>query len=114
MSSCIFCRIVKGDLPAEVIYEDDQVLAFRDINAQAPIHCLVIPKEHVQSVAHLGDEHNDVLCSCFAAIRKVAKQLSVTEDGFRVVANTGDHGGQTVHHLHFHLLGGRQLHWPPG
>ena len=114
MSSCIFCRIVKGDLPAEVIYEDDQVLAFRDINAQAPIHCLVIPKEHVQSVAHLGDEHNDVLCSCFSAIRKVAKQLSVTEDGFRVVANTGDHGGQTVHHLHFHLLGGRQLHWPPG
>ncbi len=112
--SCIFCRIAKGEMAADIVYEDNDVIAFHDINAQAPVHCLVIPKEHVQSVAHLGEEHDAVLASCFSAIRKVAKELSLEENGFRVVANTGPQGGQTVHHLHFHVLGGRQLHWPPG
>ena len=112
--SCIFCKIVAREIPADIVYEDEQVLAFKDVNPQAPTHCLVIPKRHIQSIAELEDRDNEVLCQCFGAIRKLVSELSLDQKGFRVVANTGDEGGQTVPHLHFHLLGGRQLHWPPG
>lgn len=114
MADCIFCDIVRGRVPAEKVYEDDMVLAFHDINPQAPIHVLIIPKEHVAGVADLGDEHEAVAGRIQTAAAKIARQLDVADRGFRLVANCGSDGGQTVFHLHYHLLAGRALRWPPG
>lgn len=111
---CIFCKIVSGDIPSTKVYEDDKILAFRDLNPEAPEHVLVIPKEHIQSIAHAKEEHLNLLGYLQLKIPEIAKKLAIDESGFRVVANTGDEGGQTVHHLHYHLLGGRQMKWPPG
>lgn len=114
MADCIFCKIAAKEIPSTAVYEDDQVLAFKDLEPQAPFHALVIPKQHVDSVAALGDEHKAVIghimCDVIPAIAKEQK----LDKGFRVVANTGDQGGQTVKHLHFHVLGGRSMQWPPG
>lgn len=111
---CIFCRIVKGEIPSDKVYEDDHVLAFRDINPQAPVHVLVIPKAHVGSVADFKDEDLELAGHVQLAIRKVAEQEGIVASGFRVVANTGANAGQTVFHLHYHVLGGRSFSWPPG
>ena len=108
MSNCLFCRIVAGEIPSTKVYEDETVLAFRDIAPQAPTHILVIPKAHIASVAQISAENSAVVAHIFEVIAKVAEAEGLT-DGYRVVSNCGDHAGQTVHHLHFHFLGGRQL-----
>lgn len=108
MENCLFCKIIRGEIPSTKVYEDEQVLAFRDIAPQAPTHILVIPKTHIASVAELNAENAQVVAHIFAVIAKIAEQEGLV-DGYRVVSNCGDHAGQTVHHLHFHILGGQQL-----
>ena len=105
---CLFCKIVAGEIPSTKVYEDETVLAFRDIAPQAPTHILVIPKTHIASVAEVTPENSAVVAHIFEVIAKVAAAEGLT-DGYRVVSNCGDHAGQTVHHLHFHILGGKQL-----
>lgn len=112
MSDCIFCRIADGDIPAEFIYRDDKVAAFRDANPQAPVHILVIPREHYESSAHVADP--SVWSILIDRAVKIARELGLESDGYRMVINTGTQGGQTVPHLHLHLLAGRNLGWPPG
>lgn len=114
MSDCIFCKIAKGEIPSSKVYEDEKVLAFKDINPGAPIHVLVIPKQHIQSILELNEDNISITMDIFKAISTVVRQLGIDKDGFRVVANTGANGGQTVAHLHYHILGGRSLQWPPG
>ena len=106
--SCLFCKIVAGEIPSTKVYEDETVLAFRDIAPQAPTHILVIPKAHIASVAEINADNSGVVSHIFEVIAKVAEAEGLT-DGYRVVSNCGDHAGQPVHHLHFHILGGRQL-----
>ena len=106
--SCLFCKIIAGEIPSTKVYEDDQVLAFRDIAPQAPTHILVIPKAHIDSVAEITAENSAVVAHIFEVIPQIAKAEGL-ENGYRVVSNCGDHAGQTVHHLHFHILGGKQL-----
>ena len=113
-NDCLFCKIVSGDIPAEIIYRDDQVLAFRDINPRAPIHVLVIPQKHVDSLASVTDEQRDIMGKIMIATREIAVAEGLSESGYRAVINVGLDGGQTISHLHLHLLGGRTLHWPPG
>ena len=110
---CLFCRIAAGATPVERLYEDEQILAFPDINPQAPKHILLIPKQHLASVAHALEEHAAMLGALLGAAPLVAKAQGLSQ-GFRLVVNTGQDGGQTVDHLHLHLLGGRTMHWPPG
>ena len=112
MENCLFCRIANGEIPSAKGYEDDAVLAFRDIAPAAPEHVLIIPKKHYDNVMQLDDDL--LLARMFAAAREVAKQLGISETGFRLVINTGKDGGQTVEHLHMHMLGARELGWPPG
>lgn len=107
---CLFCKMVKGEIKPEVVYENEKVLAFKDISPQAPVHILFIPKNHYPNIMQTDIE---VIAPIFEAIKKVAQQQGL-EEGFRIVNNCGDLGGQTVHHLHFHLLGKRKLKWPPG
>ena len=115
MADCIFCKIVQKEIPSQLVYEDEQVAAFRDLEPQAPVHVLVIPKKHVQSLLALTAVDKDLISHIMIdVIPQLAKELQVDEKGFRVVANTGDEGGQSVKHLHFHLLGGRSMQWPPG
>ena len=112
MSECIFCRIVQGEISADKKYEDEEFLAFTDINPQAPFHYLIIPKKHVSNLMEIQDE--DMVGRLFSVIRHLAKEEKLDEKGFRVVNNCGEEGGQTVDHIHFHLLGGRFMNWPPG
>ena len=114
MTDCLFCKIVDGSIPADVVYEGTDVVVFRDISPKAPHHLLVIPKIHLSNVLGLTREHATLLVHLFEAIHHVVTLLGIDQSGFRVVANTGLHGGQTVDHLHFHLLAGRALQWPPG
>ena len=114
MEDCIFCKIINGDIPSNKIYEDDKVYAFNDINPEAPIHFLVIPKEHIESVNSVNENNADVIAHIFKVINKLVVDLGVAEKGYRIVNNCGEDGGQTVKHLHFHVLGGRNLQWPPG
>jgi len=113
VADCIFCGIVEGSVPSDKVYEDDSVLAFRDINPAAPVHVLIIPKKHVPSLLD-AEEEPELMGKVIAAASKVAKELGLAENGFRLVNNCGKHGLQTVYHIHFHLIGGRQLSWPPG
>ena len=113
MSDCLFCKIVKGEIPSTKVYEDETVFAFRDIAPQAPTHILVIPKEHIGSVAEITEENSAVVAHIFEVIAKIAKEEKLDE-GFRVVSNIGERGQQSVKHLHFHVLGGRDMTWPPG
>lgn len=114
MSDCIFCKIVAGEIPSEKVYEDGEVLAFRDIEPQAPQHIVIIPKKHIKSANEIGEENTAIVGKIFLAAAKVAKELGFAENGYRIVNNCGTDGGQTVGHLHFHLLAGRNLGWPPG
>lgn len=109
MSNCIFCKIVNKEIPSEVLYEDDQILAFKDINPVAPVHILVIPKKHIISVNDIIDEDSGVIGNIFIVIKKLALQQGVAETGYRVITNVGRDGGQEVAHLHFHLIGGKEL-----
>ena len=112
--SCLFCRIVQGEIPARIVHQDEHVLAFHDVAPQAPVHVLVIPRVHLDSLAATQPEHDVLLGHVLATIRQVARDLGVADAGYRTVLNTGEHGGQSVGHLHAHLLAGRHLGWPPG
>jgi histidine triad (HIT) family protein len=113
MSQCIFCRIVNRTIPSRIVYEDEQALAFDDVNPQAPVHVLVIPKRHVESIqAASGD--NSLLGHLIRVCVKIAAEKGLVPSGYRVLTNTGPQAGQTVFHLHFHVLGGRAMNWPPG
>lgn len=111
-SDCIFCKIAAGEVPAEIIHEDHFTVAFRDLNPRAPTHVLVIPRRHVASIDDLTDQDGELLAAMFGAVRTVAEQAGLT--GYRVVSNVGPEAGQSVLHLHLHLLGGRLMAWPPG
>ncbi len=108
---CVFCKIVNKDIPAEIVYEDDKVLGFKDIAPSAPVHILFVPKKHIESLAHVGKSNEAMLGQLLLAMSQTAKKLDIDTNGFRVVSNTGKDGGQVVHHLHFHLLGGKKLGW---
>ena len=112
MSDCLFCKIIAGDIPSSKVYEDDLCLAFNDIDPQAPVHFLVIPKEHIPSAAAVTPENSAVVAHIFEVIAKIAKEKGL--DSFRVVSNIGEQAGQSVLHLHFHVLSGRDMTWPPG
>lgn len=112
MSDCLFCKIAAGDIPSKKVYEDEQVYAFYDIDPQAPVHFLVIPKAHIASCGEITAENSSVVAHCFEVISSVAKELGM--ESFRVVSNCGAQAGQTVGHLHFHVLSGRDMTWPPG
>lgn len=114
MENCLFCKIASGDIPSKRVYEDEQVFAFADIDPQAPVHVLIVPKRHIESADVLTDADMPVLCAMFAAARVIARQYGLSEKGYRLVQNIGQDGGQSVPHLHMHLLGGRSLQWPPG
>jgi histidine triad (HIT) family protein len=114
MSDCIFCAIAAGDIAADRLYQDDDVVAFRDTNPQAPTHILVIPREHIGSAAELTPEQDPLWGRLLHVAQQLAEDEGVDQSGFRLVTNVGVNGGQTVHHLHLHLLGGRPMRWPPG
>jgi histidine triad (HIT) family protein len=113
-SDCIFCKIAAGELGTEFIYESDDVVAFRDLNPQAPSHILIIPKEHIEKISDLDESHNEIAGKLLLVAAKVAQKEGLTEEGFRLVFNNGKNAGQEVMHIHVHLLGGRKLNWPPG
>ena len=112
MSDCLFCSIAAGQIPSNKVYEDDICCAFHDIDPQAPTHFLVIPKAHIASVAEVNEENAAVVAHIFTVIAKVSRKLGL--DSYRVVSNIGEQAGQSVHHLHFHVLSGRDMTWPPG
>lgn len=114
MTDCIFCKIIAGEIPSKKIYEDDKVLAFYDIEPSAPVHFLVIPKAHIASVNEINEENADIISHIFKSINKIVQELNIADTGYRVITNCGEDGGQTVGHLHFHIVGGRKLHWPAG
>lgn len=114
MSDCLFCRIVAGEIPSTKVYEDPEVYAFRDIDPKAPTHVLLIPKEHSDSLNDLAKSDEPLLGHMLRLVPKLANQEGIAESGYRTVINTGGDGGQSVEHLHIHLLGGRSLAWPPG
>ena len=109
MENCIFCKIIKGEIPTKKVYEDEEILAFYDINPAAPIHILVIPKKHIDCIAHLNKEDEVLVGKIYAVINKIAEEKGFKEQGFRVIVNSGKDGGQEVMHLHFHILAGRKL-----
>lgn len=114
MESCIFCNIVEGKIPSEKVYEDDKVLCFKDINPAAPVHLILIPKEHIESVNAIENGDEGLIGHIFVVAKQIAEKFNIDKDGYRIVTNCGKDGGQSVPHIHFHLLGGRSLNWPPG
>jgi histidine triad (HIT) family protein len=111
---CIFCKIANKEIPSSIVYEDDDVIAFNDLNPEAPVHILVIPKKHIESLNAATAEDQQLLGKILLTIPKIAAQQGIAQDGYRVVNNCGELGGQTVMHLHFHLMGGREMLWPAG
>lgn len=114
MADCLFCGIVEGTIQGDVVYQDDSVVAFRDIRPQAPVHILIIPRKHIASLLDLEPEDGEVVGHVFQIAARLARQQGIAKRGFRMVANCGADAGQTVFHLHYHLLGGRHWGWPPG
>lgn len=114
MGECIFCKIINKQIPSKIIYEDDEAVAFEDVNPQAPVHTLIIPKRHIPTIADLKDEDYPIIAHIIKVANKIAVDKGLSERGFRIVNNCNAEAGQTVFHIHFHLLGGRQMHWPPG
>lgn len=112
--TCLFCSIAEKKIPSDIVCEDDNFLAFRDISPAAPAHILLIPKKHIKSLEEVTGQDAQLLAEIFPLIKKIAAQEGISEPGYRLVANVGADGGQTVDHLHFHILGGRELQWPPG
>lgn len=111
---CLFCKIIKKEIPSTIVYEDDNFLAFKDISPEAPVHILLITKKHISSIDKVQEEDIEVLSQIYVAIQIIAAEQGIAEAGYRVVTNVGENGGQTVDHIHFHILGGRSLQWPPG
>ena len=114
MESCIFCKIIRGDIPCEKIFENDLILCFRDISPEAPQHVIIIPKKHINNINELEVEDISIISEVYLAAKNITQILGIGESGYRIVTNCGEDGGQTVKHIHFHLLGGRQMKWPPG
>ena len=112
--TCLFCKIISGEVPASIVYKDELVTAFRDIHPVAPTHVLIVPNRHIQSVSQVEEGDEQVLGRLFSVARKVAEIDQISEDGFRAIVNTGAHGGQTVYHLHMHVIGGQRLKYPMG
>ncbi|OQB13912.1 MAG: HIT-like protein [Firmicutes bacterium ADurb.Bin193] len=112
--NCIFCAIAGKEIPSDIVFEDESVIAFRDISPAAPVHVLIIPKEHIASVREISGTNSGIIAHIYEIAVQLAKELGIFDKGFRMVTNCGEDGGQTVGHLHFHLLGGRSLKWPPG
>ena len=114
MEECIFCKIVKGEIPSQKAYEDTDILAFNDINPQAPVHILVIPKKHIDKLSSLKDEDKTLLSNMLLAAKEIAREKGIDKSGYRIVGNCEKDAGQLVFHIHLHLLGGRKFSWPPG
>lgn len=113
-SDCLFCKILAGDIPADIIYESDTAIAFRDINPQAPTHVLIIPRKHIATINEISDDDQALVGSLYSAAREIAVAEGIADDGYRAVMNCNEGAGQTVFHIHLHLLGGRSFTWPPG
>jgi len=111
---CIFCKIASGQIPAKIVYEDDKAIAFEDINPQAPVHVLVVPRKHISTTLDIQSEDHSLIGHLFEISNTIARERGVDKKGFRLVMNTNREAGQTVFHIHLHLLGGRTMHWPPG
>ncbi|KXO17087.1 histidine triad nucleotide-binding protein [Peptoniphilus sp. GNH] len=111
---CLFCKIINKEIPSDKLYEDDLVYAFKDIDPKAPVHFLIVPKKHIDSCDSLESEDKDLIGHIFLVAKKICRDLGVDESGYRIVNNCKEDGGQSVNHLHFHVLGGRSLQWPPG
>jgi len=114
LMSSLFTKIINKEIPAEIIYEDNDILAFNDINPQAPVHVLIIPKKEIKTINDIEVEDKEILGKIFLVAKKIAKKLKIDETGYRTVFNCNEDGGQSVYHIHLHLLGGRKLNWPPG
>lgn len=114
MEGCLFCRIVAGDVKSAVVLDGNEVIGFRDINPAAPTHILLIPRKHITDVSEIGPEHAGLLSEIFVAARELAESEGIADSGYRIVTNRGPNAGQSVFHLHFHLIGGRRMAWPPG
>ncbi len=114
IEDCLFCKIVAGEIPADIVHETEDTLAFRDINPQAPVHILIIPRKHIATINDLDDADQAIVGSLFTAARDIAAAEGLADDGYRVVMNCNEAAGQTVFHIHLHLLGGRRFGWPPG
>lgn len=114
VQECIFCRIIAKEVPSDIIYEDDEVVAFRDINPQAPVHVLIVPRKHLPTLNDIAPEDQPLLGKLLLIARQLAHQLQVADDGYRLVLNVNRGAGQSIYHIHMHLLGGRVFHWPPG
>ncbi len=111
--NCVFCKIASNEIPSKKVYEDDQIVAFNDLDPQAPVHVLIIPKKHIQSADQIADDDTNIIGKIFMVASKIAKEMGLKK-GYRIVNNCGEDGGQTVPHLHFHLMGGRKMNWPAG
>lgn len=114
MEECIFCKIINGEIPCTKVYEDERVLCFKDINPEAPVHVIIIPKRHIKSLNDLNEENIDDISHLILVSKNIASELGIDKTGYRLVTNCGEDAGQSVEHIHFHLLGGRTLQWPPG
>jgi histidine triad (HIT) family protein len=114
MNDCLFCGIIDGKVKGEIVYRDDSVVAFKDVNPKAPVHLLIIPRKHIATLADLEPADGTLIGAIFFAAAKLAREHGIADDGYRVVVNCGADAGQTVFHLHYHLLGGRPMRWPPG
>ena len=114
MKECLFCRIVDKEIPAEIVFESDKLLAFKDVDPQAPVHILIIPKEHITTTNDLSNKHKELVGDILLTAKQLASEYDIAEDGYRIVFNCNKNGGQAVYHIHLHLLGGRQMKWPPG
>ena len=113
-SNCLFCKILAGEIPADIVYESETAIAFRDINPQAPTHVLIIPRKHIARINDIGEDDQSIVGSLFSAAREIATAEGMADEGYRAVMNCNEAAGQTVFHIHLHLLGGRDLLWPPG
>ena len=111
---CLFCKIIARQIPADIVYEDDKILAFNDISPQAPVHILVIPKEHIDRISNLEESNKEIISELIFTAKKLAEEKEIAESGYRLVLNNNKDAGQAVFHIHLHLLGGRKLSWPPG
>ncbi len=112
--SCLFCKIIKQEIPATIVYEDDSIVAFEDVNPQAPVHVLVIPRKHISTTLEIADDDNELIGRMHQVASRIAKDRKVADKGFRLVMNCNRDAGQTVFHIHLHLIGGRPMNWPPG
>tara|TARA_B100001287_G_scaffold46456_1_gene35507 strand:- start:2278 stop:2676 length:399 start_codon:yes stop_codon:yes gene_type:complete len=113
-NDCLFCRIVEKKVPADIVYESDDLIAFKDIEPRAPIHCLIIPKKHISTINDIDRSNSNIIGLMYEAAAQLARSFNVDKEGYRVVMNCNSNGGQTVYHIHLHFLAGRQLSWPPG